>query len=146
MGLNITTVDTAGYRVADYERLGSYHTLHILRQWVFELVGNAKDEIEAFYGYTNRKTGDVELKVGDYPCLLDHSDCGGGYISFKTFGIVDTRDKTEWGDLDGLRRELRLLGRLKGEMPEEVKRVFLLFRRIVNKKSDGYAPPIVLFR
>ena len=127
MGLNIHTLNNDGEKVKDYARYGSYGRIHVLRRWV----GNDYEKLE----------GDVysdhNLIHTNFPALINHSDCDGGYLSFKAFGIIDTKDHVEWGDLDELKDELTLLKKHKKEMPEDIKDCFNDLYDIVFPKDEN---------
>jgi hypothetical protein len=138
MGLNINTFAKSGKRISEYERLGSYHTLHILRQWVLVHVeGNSQELVDECYGYGPKSDEAWEkMKMEKCSKLLNHSDCDGGYKSFSHYKSVK-KDDFEWQDLDELRTELKMLkkGYYK-QMDDETKLVFDRFNGIINKKEE----------
>lgn len=139
MGLNINTLSSGGSKIGDYERLGSYGTLHILRRWLMEHEeGNSEETVKKAYSYPEKE---VDVKIEKYPALINHSDCDGGYLSFTHFGITETKDPIGWADLDRLRKELKEIGKLK--MPDVVREVYDRLNEIVNPKDD--APVIIFF-
>lgn len=111
------------------EKFGSYHRLHILRQWVYEFVeGNSREDIEKFYTISliddNKR---IDLKDHICNALLNHSDCDGGYIDYEYFGImnVNTDSSARLGDLRELAKELIMLKeRFYHLMPCEVRNTF----------------------
>jgi hypothetical protein len=140
MGLNINTFDENRKRIADYDRLGSYHTIHILRQWVMiHVEGNTKELVDRCYNhFSNNEDSEKawkELKMEKCPKLLDHSDCDGGYKSFSHYKSVKKSDWL-WQDLDALRAELKMLKKdYYKDMDEDTKWVFDTFNKIINKKG-----------
>ena len=137
MGLNINTFDKDDNRILDYERLGNYHTLHILRQWVMiHVEGNSKELVDSCYGLDKDELAWAKLKIKKCPKLIDHSDCDGGYKSFTFYKDADW-NSWEWQDLDALRLELKMLKKnYYKSMDEDTKIVFDRFNGIVNKKSE----------
>lgn len=121
MGLDIRSSLKSG-------KFGSYHRLHILRQWVYEFVeGNSREDIEKFYSLPTEKYKTIVLKDSRCNALLNHSDCDGGYIDYEYFGIIsiNTDDSARLGDLRELAKELIMLREMFYHlMPCEVRNAF----------------------
>lgn len=114
--------------IADYERFGSYSTLHILRKWVLvNEEGYTQEQVDAMYDYKNPGKA---LEAKKYPALLEHSDCDGGYLDPSMFS-VELTNKMEWGDIRDLKAEVEQLS--KKEMPEEVR---IVLERLIDFLAD----------
>lgn len=145
MGLDINSIDYAGYKVADYERMGSYSTIHILRRWILEeLEGNPKELVDRYYNFLGDSTDAwMKLKKDMFPRIVQHSDSDGGYISFKFFGLKE--GSWQWQNLDELRSEIWRLNKLKEKMPERVLEVYNRLKYLVNKRGENGERSVVLF-
>lgn len=152
MGLDINSVTNGGYMVANYERMGSYGSIHILRKWLLvNEEGNSQELVNT--AYTQIFLGDSrhnywnDLKIEKYPSFINHSDCDGGYISFKIYEIKESYNQVSWGNLDKLRTELEQMGKIRKNMPPEVQNVYDRFEKIVNKiDDDDNLASIIYFR
>ena len=132
MGLDITALTYSGDKTWA-EKFGSYGELHKLRDWVFvELLG--KDKIESKYEPNGPTYYDGEY--GDYEALLNHSDADGYYLSFKEFKITDVEDKAWCGDLDKLRKEIRVLKKERPTMPEHVQYTYDRLVEVLDTKDE----------
>ncbi len=137
MGLNINTLDKKGKRIADYERLGSYSTLHILRKWVLEKVEhNPKKLIEEAYEHFDpekSKKAWNKMKIVHCPALIDHSDCDGGYKSYSYFNVK--KPSWEIADLDKLWEEMIFLKTKTKKMDDDTLWVFDRLWTILDMKN-----------
>lgn len=143
MGLNITTKDKNKKTICDYERLGSYHTLHILREWLYiNVEGNSEKDVTEFYSLFS--DGKTLLKAEKFTNLLSHSDSDGGY---KDYTFYKGKESWEWQDLNILRNELEdIKENYYNIMDENTKQVFDRFYEIINRKgSDGEKAVKVIF-
>lgn len=138
MGLNINTLNYHGSTLKDYERLGSYSRIHVLRKWLLEHEeGNSEELVNKAYDHFSKDPHDYweDLKIEKYPVFINHNDSEGGYISFSDVGIKGTKDTSEWNDLDILKKELLEMKNIT-TMPEEVRQVFQDFWNIVNPEDE----------
>lgn len=84
-----------GLSINNYQ--SSYSTLHRLRR-IALLIEENSHTLEEIY--------DVKGSTR-FNEFINHSDCEGGYISYKTFGIKDYKDESYMcGDLDKLKKEV----------------------------------------
>lgn len=122
----------------DYERLGSYGRIHILRKWLLiQEEGNSEDLVNKAYDHFSKDNHDYwnDLIIEKYPVFINHNDSEGGYISFSDIGIKEVKDTEEWNDLDILKNELIEMKKIT-TMSEEVRQVFDDFWNIVNPEDE----------
>jgi hypothetical protein len=113
-----------GLDIGEYH--ASYHELHRLRQFALDVEKNKKKlmcrdyhEIEncgkCIYCALDNIKDEKEIKgITKFYEFINHSDCDGGYISFKTFGINKLPKETiGWGNLDELQKEVKELNKHK---------------------------------
>jgi len=86
-----------GLAIKQYRR--AYSTMQRMREFVLTIEGNDYTLDEVYNGAPTL-----------FNEFIFHSDCEGGYISFRTFGITSLISKTlQCGDLDKLKLEMEVL-------------------------------------
>lgn len=108
MGLDINTYGK-GKKEIGGGRMGSYGAIHILRDWVLiNVEGNSEDLVKQAHRYGSKEANEAwdKLVIEKCPCLINHSDCDGGYIDTKHYKKKAT---WEWNSLTDLVRELSML-------------------------------------
>lgn len=142
MGLDISTTARGGNFIREYERFGSYSTIHILRKWVYiHLEGFTEKQVDAMY---NHSEPGEQLEAVKFPALCEHADSDGGYLDGRLFDVTFNKP-VMWNDLNKLQEEVNLLNTYREEMPEEVQDVLDRMVKFLSPDEDGYKPAVMWF-
>ncbi len=128
----------------DIERYSyGYGKLHSIREWILKTVEKRNIDLmclggncgKCFYCLTNIFEPE---RLSDYPELLCHSDCDGGY---KTSCTEKDRDNLLWGDLDKLKLEIIKLKQYKYLLPDSIEQAYLDLEKDIQNAST-----VLIFR
>ena len=134
MGLNILKMSPLGEQLNKDTRMGSYEELHSLRKWIICSLEGMKEE--------DRWSGDwfytpENMEKTQFPTIVNHSDCDGGYINFEAVGIVNVDNPKQWWCCKQLKYELnQIKNNHYSEMPPGIAEVFDRFYKLTCPTED----------
>lgn len=106
----------------------SYHQLHVVREWV---VHQVEKNLLNYCCYSMVKcneclscllsAGHNPEELTNFPELICHSDCDGGYKD-----PVTKKDRRElmWGSLKALKNEFKILEKHEVDLPKSIKQIY----------------------